>query len=480
MLEHKAIWENCLSFIRDNVSGEIFETWFRPIVPLKLEGKILTLQVKSHFCYEYLEEQYIDLLRTTLRREIGEGAKLEYSVLMQSAPRGNNYRVSYPTQSKPAIRRNPVNVEIKPKVTKNDEIKNPFVVPGVVKRINIESQLNQKFSFDNFIEGECNKLGRAVGLSISQRPGSTAFNPLFIYGESGLGKTHLAQAIGIAIKSNPSTSDKTVLYVSAHRFQSQFTEAAVVRKNINDFINFYQLIDVLIIDDVHVFAGKQKTQEAFFQIFNHLHQTGKQIILTCDRPPSELTDLNDRLLSRFKWGLSAELKRPNIETKKNIIRNKLYNEGIELDNDVIEYLAENIKSNIRELEGSLISLLAQATFNKKEINIKLAQSIIGKIVQKTEPTTISIDKIENIVCTHLNIKKSEIHSKSRKRPVVQARQIAMYFSKKMTDLSLSAIGRSLGNKDHTTVLHACKTIESLLDTDVMTQTKIKEISAKLA
>ena len=298
---------------------------------------------------------------------------------------------------------------------------------------------------------------------------------LLIYGESGLGKTHLAQAIGIEIKEK--FPDKTVLYVPANRFQTQFVEA--IRNNTkNDFLHFYQMIDVLVIDDVHEFAGKEKTQDIFFHIFNHLHQSGKQLILSSDKPPVELQGLEQRLLSRFKWGLSADLQVPDFETRVAILEQKIYKDGIVLPPEVIEYIATHITDNVRELEGALISLLAQSTLNKKEITLNLAKEMIDKLIKNTK-REVSIDYIQKVVCNYFDVPVDSLQSKTRKREIVQARQVAMFFSKNLTKSSLATIGLQIGGKDHATVLHACKTVNNLMETDKQFKNQIEEIEKKL-
>ena len=471
--DHNNIWENCLRIIKDNVPFISYRTWFEPIVPIKLDNDILTIQVPSPFFYEYLEEQYIDILRKTLRKELGVGAKLEYSVVVDNNLNTNNkpYTVKLPTNQNNNLKNRPVAAS-----SFHDEsaIKNPFVIPGIQK-LNIDPQLKQDNTFDNFIEGECNRLARSASYAVAQKPGGTAFNPLMLYGNSGLGKTHLAQAIGIEVKER--FPEKIVLYVNANKFQTQFSEATR-NNNRNDFLHFYQMIDVLIIDDVQEFAGKEKTQETFFHIFNHLHQTGKQLILTSDKPPIELKGLEQRLLSRFKWGLTADLQIPDFETRMNILRKKIYKDGIEIPEEVLEYIASHISSNVRELEGALISLLAQATLNKKEINIDLAIKMINKLV-KCSVREITIDYITKTVCDYFNLPVDSLGVKTRKRETVQARQIAMYFSKSMTKSSLAAIGSQIGGKDHATVLHACRTVANLKDTDKNFKVYIDEIENRL-
>lgn len=471
--DFQQVWHSCLQIIKDNVSPVSFKTWFEPIIPVKLEKSILTIQVPSPFFYEYLEEQYIDILRKTLRKELGSDAKLEYSVVMENNSFANSkpYTVKFPTQNKTDLKNKPVSI---PSNSQDYQIKNPFVIPGI-KKLYVDPQLNPDNTFANFVEGECNRLARSAGLAVSHAPGKTAFNPLLLYGNSGLGKTHLAQAIGIEAKEK--FPEKTVLYVNAAKFQTQFVEA-IRNNNKNDFLHFYQMIDILIIDDVHEFAGKEKTQDTFFHIFNHLHQSGKQLIFTSDKPPVELQGLEQRLLSRFKWGLSADLQAPDFETRIAILKKKIYNDGIIVPEEVIEYIASNITNNIRELEGALISLLAQSTLNRKEITLELTSEMIDKLVKSTRKE-ISIDYIQKIVCEYFGLPSDVLQTKTRKREIVQARQIAMFFSKSMTKSSLSTIGSIIGGKDHATVLHACKTVNNLMDTDKRFKSQIDDIEKRL-
>lgn len=465
------VWQNCLDVIRDNVNQQSFKTWFEPIKPVKLNGSILTIQVPSQFFYEWLEEHYIDLLKKTINKELGPDGRLEYSIIME-----NNYRNANPyTINIPAVNAKTKNPPVSmPIDLNNNSIKNPFILPGL-KKLNVESQLNPNYSFDNLVEGDCNRLARSAGFAVANKPGGTAFNPLLIYGGVGLGKTHLANAIGLEIKRN--FPNKTVLYVQSEKFCHQFVDA-VKNNSHNDFIHFYQMIDVLIIDDVQFFAGKEKTQDIFFQIFNHLHQTGKQLVLTSDKSPIELIGLEQRLLSRFKWGLSADMQVPNLETRIAILEKKIYADGIDMPKEVIEYLAYNITTNVRELEGALISLVAQSTLNRKAITLELARQMIDKFVKNTT-REISIDFIQKIVSDYFNLPLELLKSKTRKREVVQARQIAMFFAKNMTKSSLASIGLQCGGKDHATVLHACRTVNNLMETDKKFRVYIDEIEKKI-
>ncbi len=470
----QTVWDNCLKIIRDNVPPASYRTWFEPILPIRLENSVLTIQVPSPFFYEYLEEQYIDILRKTIKKELGVEGKLEYSIVMENNNLLNSkpYTVKLPTKSNSSdLSNRPIHL---PVAMDGSPIKNPFVFPGL-KKLQIDPQLNPDYTFHNFIEGDCNKLARSAGYAVANQPGGTVFNPLFLHGESGLGKTHLAQAIGIEVKER--YPEKTVLYVSANKFRTQFVDA--VRNNTaNDFLHFYQMIDVLIIDDVHEFAGKEKTQETFFQVFNHLHQNKKQLILTSDKAPVDLEGMEQRLISRFKWGLSAELLAPDYDTRIKILKNKIYKDGIELDPGVLNYVATHIKNNVRELEGALISLLAQSTLNKKEITLDLAEDLIEKLI-KSSRKEVSVDYISKVVCDYFDLPLDVMHTKTRKREIVQARQIAMYFSKSMTKFSLAAIGSQIGDKDHATVLHACRTVNNLMETDKRFKADIQEIEKKI-
>jgi chromosomal replication initiator protein len=468
--EYKKVWANCLQIIKDNITASAYETWFVPIVPSRLIDNVLTIEVPTAFFYEYLEEHYINLLRKTLRKELGSAAKLEYSVRVANG----SPTLKYPAQNRPELKNRDIPYP-NPSMRGDAPIVNPFTIPGL-KKLEIDPQLNPNYNFANFVEGECNSLARSAGLSIAKNPGKTAFNPLFIYGSSGLGKTHLAQAIGIEIKEK--YPDKIVIYIDARKFESQYVDAAIKTNKVNDFLYFYQMMDVLIIDDIHEFAGKTGTQNTFFHIFNHLYQMGKQLILTSDKPPVELQGVEQRLLSRFKSGLFTELQAPDLKTRIAILKKKIYNDGIVLSDEVIEYLASHITNNIRELEGALISLLAQSTLNKKEITIELAAEMLGKLVN-TAKREITIEEIEKIVCDFFDLPLDKLLSRTRKREIVQARQIAMYLSKNHTRYSSVTIGSQIGDKDHTTVLHACKTVKDLIDTDKTFRYNIQELEKKL-
>ncbi|MEX0967821.1 MAG: chromosomal replication initiator protein DnaA [Bacteroidia bacterium] len=466
------VWNNCLSVIKDNVNSQSYKTWFIPIKPVRLEGKILTIQVPSLFFYEWLEEHYVNLLKKTLKKELGAGSKLEYNIVVeQSSGSHKPYTINMPAQQA----RHEDEIEISMPMNISSSIKNPFIIPGL-KKLNIDSQLNNNFTFDTFIEGDCNRLARSAGMAVAARPGGTSFNPLVIYGGVGLGKTHLAQSIGNKVKET--LKNKIVLYVSSEKFTNQFIEA-VKNNSLNDFINFYQLIDVLILDDVQFFANKDRTQDIFFHIFNHLHQNNKQLILTSDRPPKDLKGLEERLLSRFKWGLSADMTSPDFETRMAILEHKMYENGIELQKDVVEYVAYNITTSVRELEGALISLLANASISKKEIDLPMAREILKNFI-KNSSRELTIDHIQDLICEHFSMEVELLKSKSRKRHIVQARQISMYFAKQFTKDSLAKIGRHFGGRDHSTVIHACQTVSNLIETDKAFRSKIDELEKQIS
>ena len=407
---HAGLWNRCLDIIRDNVDPPAFDTWFKPIVPLRYEDNTLIVQVPSQFFYEFLEDKYVDILRKTLFKVIGEGTKLMYKVIVD--------RTSIPNQT--------VNLEGSNRSTaipQNSTIRNggnkaPTILNAPTPQ-DLDPRLNPNYNFENFIEGYSNKLSRSVAEAVAKDPAGTAFNPLFIHGASGVGKTHLANAIGTRIKEL--YPGKRVLYVSAHLFQIQYTDS--VRHNTtNDFMNFYQTIDVLIIDDIQELVGVTRTQNTFFHIFNHLHQNGKQLILTSDRAPVLLQGMEERLLTRFKWGMVAELEKPTTDLRKDILRNKIHRDGLEFPADVIDYIAENVSDSVRDLEGIVIAIMARSTIFNKEIDLNLAKHIVHGAV-RNETKTVSIDDIINAVCKHFGLENSAIHTKSRKREVIPTWQI---------------------------------------------------------
>lgn len=466
------VWNNCLQIIKDNIPAQSFKTWFEPISAIKLEGHVLTVQVPSLFFYEWLEEHYVSMLRKTVKQQLGEEGRLEYNIVVdKSTNSGLPYTTSMPSSGNGGsakVQSMPVPVSI------NKDIKNPFIIPGL-KKLNVDPQLNSNYTFENYVEGDCNRLARSAGFAVAAKPGATSFNPLMIYGAVGLGKTHLAQAIGNEIRRT--LPDKLVIYVSCERFCQQFVES-LKNNTINDFVNFYQAMDVIIMDDVHNFAGKEKTQDIFFHIFNHLHQSGKQIIITSDKAPKDLSGVEERLLSRFKWGLSADLQIPDLETRVAILKKKMYADGIQLPLEVVEYVAGSIDNNIRELEGAMVSLLAQSTLNKKDIDLPLAKSMLKNFIKNTSKE-ISMDYIQKLVCEYFEVPVEMVKSPTRKREIVQARQISMYLSKNLTKSSLKSIGAFYGGRDHSTVIYACQTVEDLIDTDKKFKGYVNDIQKKI-
>jgi len=457
-------WNKCLLQIKERIGNQAYETWFKPIKPVKIESELLTIQVPSQFFYEWLEDHYVQLIREVLDQQLGKNFQLEYSVVIDQGD----------ANSKPFTVQLPNVQKTNASSRKSNGFSNPFEHEPLNQR-DINPQLNPSYSFDNFIEGDCNRLARSAGLAIAQRPGVTSFNPLMLYGGVGLGKTHLAQAIGNEIKRK--MPEKFVLYVSSEKFANQFYEA-IQNNNIQQFSNYYLQVHVLILDDVQFFEGKEKTQETFFHIFNHLHQLGRQIIMTSDRPPKDLVGLMERLVSRFKWGLTADLQQPDYETRVAIIKRKMHVDGIHIQDKVLEYLAYSVDTNIRELEGVLISLIANASLVNKEIDLELAKQTLKSIVHDID-SEVSIDYIQKTVSEYFKIPVSMLSDKTRKKEIVIARQLAMYFAKEYTSHSLKTIGYYFGGRDHSTVIHAVQSISDMYDTNQSFKKIVDELRKKL-
>lgn len=475
------IWDNCLRFMKDNLSAaennsdlkkleSSFDLLFDKVHPVSLIEHNLTLLVPSDFYKEYIEDNYLSLLSAALRKNIGKGVKLWYSVM----------------ENKPSGLQKPITVQMKgttvakPKVQEavpqrsNARMVNPFVAPGVQK-INIDSNLKGDFSFENYVEGECNKFATTVAKSIAKRPGATAFNPLFLHGSFGVGKTHLAHAVGIEVKNQ--FPDKLVLYLSSEKFIQQFVSAAKAHKQ-TEFINFYQMIDVLILDDIQFLSGKAATQDSFFHVFDYLHQNGKQIILTSDRAPVDIIDIQERIVSRFKWGLTAEIKTPDFETRKKIIVDKLSRDGIQLSEDMLDFLASEVRSSVRDLIGVINSVIAYSTVYKSDLSLDLLKETISKI-SNNKTKEVNILYIQEVVCDYFGIKREDLLSKSRRREIALPRQLAMYFAKQLTNSTFSKIGAEMGGKDHTTVMYACDTIKGVAKVDKEIKKYVKELTEKL-
>jgi chromosomal replication initiator protein len=461
---HVSLWNQCLGIIKDNVSDSVFSTWFTPIIPLKYEENDFTIQVPSQFFYEYLEDKYADLIYQTLLRVTGKGIVLSYRVIVDNSSRHNGHTT---LQSEHPV----ISNEAQRTATGLNKAPDDLYPPSVR---DWNPNLNNRLCFHNFFEGASNKLARSIAQKIAQEPGKD-FNPCFIYGSSGVGKTHLCHAIGNKIMElDP---QKKVLYISAHLFEVQFTDAR--KKNThNEFVHFYQGVDVLILDDIHELAGKEKTQQAYFHIFNHLKLVGKQLVLTADKAPIEIQGLEERLISRLKWGLTLELQKPDLELRKKILQNKVKQDGLNISDTIIDYIAENVTDHVRDLEGIITSLVAHSLVYNRDVDLELAKRVVSKTI-KMEKKQITLEKIQDIVSSYFKININEIHSKSRKREIVQARQVTMFLSKKYTDHSYSHIGNMVGKRDHATVLHACKTIQDNIDVDKGFRLTIKDIEALL-
>ncbi len=453
------VWDQCLHTIRENVSEQTFRTWFQPIRAVGLREQALTVQIPNRFFYEMLEEHYVAVLRTAIRRELGPSGRLEYQIVVKkpevvdalTAAGANNAGT-----------------------TQDNAIVNPFVIPGIRKQ-RLNPHLNPEHTFDTYVEGDCNRLARTAGQSVAKRPGTTAFNPLVIYGEVGLGKTHLAGAIGNEILAN--FPDKRVLYCQAEEFTNQMIHA--IRENtIGELTAFYQSMDVLIMDDIQFFAGKEKTQKIFFHMFNQLHQNRKQIVLTSDKAPKDLDGMERRLISRFKWGLTADLQKPDIETRMAILTNRAAADGVSVPNEVAEYVCHNVDESIRELEGAIVSLVGRAELLDRNIDLDLAKQVVGSTIQRGA-REISVESILELVCEYFNVSADLVRGQTRKRHIVVARQISMYLAKEHTDCSLKKIGSHFGNRDHSTVIYSCRTVRDLMDTDEAFLASVNEVEKRV-
>lgn len=443
-----ARWDNALALIRENVSQQQYDTWFRPIVFESFDDakKTLLVQVPSPFVYEYLEENYVDLLIKVLHRTFCEGIRLNYRVVTDK-----EHKLSQDIESDPA------DIEQKPRTRANQS---PTPLDAAQPQ-QIDPQLNPHLSFANYIEGASNKLPRSVGQSIAEHPNTTQFNPMFIYGPSGCGKTHLVNAIGLRTKQL--YPQKRVLYISARLFQVQYTNA-VLQNSTNDFIRFYQTIDMLIVDDIQEWISAPKTQDTFFHIFDHLFRNAKRIILASDRPPVDLKGMPERLLTRFSCGLIAELEKPNTQLCVDILENKIRKDGLHIPRDVIEFISQTANGSVRDLQGVINSLMAYSIVYNSNIDMRLAERVIKRAV-KIDDKPLTVDEIIETVCNHFNVSPSAVGGKSRKRDFVVARQVSMYLAQKYTKMPASRIGKLVGNRDHSTVIHSCTQVENRLKVD---------------
>jgi chromosomal replication initiator protein len=463
------VWSDCLELIRKEVDEQNYNTWFKPINPLKHEDDVLTIQVPSQFFYEWLEEHYVPVLKRAIHEVLGPNARLEYSVIVDSGNQKNPpLMVNYPNGN--GMKRNHIQSMSGSGV---HEDYSPFTFKPLNPQT-VNSRLNPNYTFDNFVEGDCNRLARSAGVAVAKKPGTTSFNPLMLYGGVGVGKTHLVQSIGNEIKKN--LPEKIVLYIDQNDFTSQFLNALQNHK-IQEFQNYYLQVDLLILDDVQFLAGREKTQEMFFHIFNQLHQSGKQIIMTSDCAPRDLKGFQERLLSRFKWGLTADLQEPDFETKLAIIHNKMQSDGIEIPTEVAEYLAYSVDTNLRDMEGVLNSLLFHATLLKKDIDLELAKEVLKNIVKEIQ-SDVSVDYIQKTVADFFKVSLEQMKSKVKKREIVIPRQVAMYFCKRYTQLTLALIGENFGGRDHSTVIHALESVEDMMKTDANFKNSVDDLTKK--
>lgn len=458
-------WGKSLALIRQNVTQQQFETWFKPIVfeHYNEATKTILVQVPSLFVYEYLEENFLNLLKTVLYRSFGEGAQLTYRVVTDKEHKLTQDLEADPTDAEPRKERSGANQSPSPM--------------DVDKAADIDTQLDPHLNFKNYVEGTSNKLARSLGLSIAEHPSQPQFNPMFIYGPSGCGKTHLINAIGLRCKQL--YPEKRVLYISARLFQSQFVDANL-HSSINDFIRFYQTIDMLIVDDIQEWVNATKTQDTFFHIFNHLFRNGKRILLVSDRPPVDLKGMNERLLTRFSCGLIAELEKPNVELCTDILKAKIRRDGLHIPDEVIRFIASTANGSVRDLEGVVNSLLAYSVVYNSNVDMRLAERVIKRAV-KVDDNPLTVDEILDTVCNHFSVTLSAVNSKSRKHDLVIARQVTMYLAQKYTKMPASRIGRLVGNRDHSTVIHSCAQVENRLKVDSSFKEEVNsiEVSFKL-
>lgn len=474
--EPQEAWTRCLAIIRDNVNEQSFKTWFEPIVPLRLDDNKVTIRVPSQFFYEWLEEHYYSLINKALAEIIGENARLVYSVVVEDGPEEvARHAITIPS-AKQGLGA-PSSYQYK---DPSSSLASPTAaVSG--QRVDLsatrltESFLNPRYTFENFIKGDSNQLARAAAVAVANNPGGTSFNPLVIYGGVGLGKTHLIQAIGNHALQYERAN--RVLYVSSEKFTIEFVDS-IQSDRTSEFSSFYRSVDLLIVDDIQFFAGKEKTQEIFFHTFNTLHQLGKQIVLSCDRSPKELKGLDERLISRFQCGLTADIQPPELETRIAILRKKTEDDGVELPQDVVEFIASHVTTNIRELEGCLISLLAHASLKNEEITLELTRHVVKTVVGDIR-AHVTVEEIQRAVSEYFGIPEDLIRAKTRKQEVVIARQVAMYIAKELTNSSLKTIGLHFGGRDHSTVIHAYQSVEDLMKTDDRYARTVQHITQRL-
>ncbi len=439
------LWNRALDQIEKKLSKPSFETWLKSTKAHALQGDTLIITAPNDFARDWLESRYSNLIAETLYDLTGEELDVKFIIPPNQAE--EEFDIQAP----------------KKKVNKDDGAEFP------------QSMLNSKYTFDTFVIGSGNRFAHAASLAVAEAP-AKAYNPLFIYGGVGLGKTHLMHAIGhYVLDHNPAAK---VVYLSSEKFTNEFINSIRDNKAV-EFRNKYRNVDVLLIDDIQFLAGKEQTQEEFFHTFNTLHEESKQIVISSDRPPKEIPTLEDRLRSRFEWGLITDITPPDLETRIAILRKKAKADGLVIPNEVMLYIANQIDSNIRELEGALIRVVAYSSLINKDINADLAAEALKDIIPSSKPRVITIQDIQQIVGQEFNIKLDDFKAKKRTKSVAFPRQIAMYLSRELTDFSLPKIGEEFGGRDHTTVIHAHEKISKLVQTDTDLQKQIKEISESL-
>ncbi len=453
----KGVWKECMKVIQGRVNNLSYKTWFEPVVPVSVDNESLVLKVPSQFFHDWLEEHYSSVVLESVKLVMGENGQVEYTISDE------DFAESEPQFYRPTQVRQP-NTRMQEIGASRIDTRPPF-----------ESNINPRYTFENFIKGDSNQFARAAAYAVANNPAGTSFNPLVVYGGVGLGKTHLIQAIGNFAKR--AGKAHRVLYVSSERFTVDFVDA-IQKDRANEFSSFYRSMDILIVDDIQFLAGKEKTQDNFFHTFNALHQSGKQIVLSSDRPPKELKGVDDRLVSRFTWGLTVDVQPPDLETRIAILRKKSEDDGIHMPDDVIEYVAANVTSNIRELEGSLISILAKASLNNREISVDLAKEVVRSLAVSRK-TAITVEDIQKIVADVFDVTEDQLRGKTRKAEIVIARQTAMYLTKEMTQLPLKTIGSHFGGRDHSTVIYACQIIAEELGNDTRFREKYERIKKKI-
>ena len=460
-LSAASVWAECLNGIREQVSTLSFKTWFQPITAIRLERNELTIQVPSQFFYDWVEEHYNALIRTAITTVLGPEARLFYQIAAED-PHDSPAEAPSPSPAVPPATPQP---PFSPHVT----------IRATDRQATIQTNLNPRYTFENFIKGDSNQLARAAALAVANNPGGTSFNPLVIYGGTGLGKTHLMHAIGnFALEAGKLSR---VIYVSSEKFTIEFVES-IQADRINEFSLFYRSVDLLIVDDIQFFSGKEKTQDNFFHTFNTLYQLGRQIVLSSDVPPKELRGLDERLISRFQSGLTADIQPPDLETRIAILRKKSEENNLDLPQDVVEFIAANVTSNIRELEGCLISLLARASLENREVNVELAKDVLKVVAHDLRPP-ITIDQIQRQVGEFYDLPVDLLRAKTRKQEVALARQVAMFLSKELTNSSLKTIGLHFGGRDHSTVIHACQAVEDRVNTDVVFRSNLEQLRRRV-